>query len=308
MNDLGGRYRYRKPSGVLAGLALITGGLGGLSLGSAGIAGADGPQTVCGPSATLTPSTSPTVTAEPLTVPQYNGTDLSGVQISLKFTHTFGPELIVFGGTPVYTAAASGDNVLVEMSGPGLPALGPYVNTAPTSNAGFTGTGGTFSAGDPAPAVPAGLVAAADSDAISVETRLGQIDPSWNSLGFGLPQIVAAPWATAPAAVVTANDSAQLNSSEQTQSVTDFSDYEGTSSVSLSAAYFNAGLHSLGTGSGVAFGSTDSMSVEACATYTVLGAATPEAPSVLLLPASAGFVGLGAFLLIRRRRGKTSAV
>jgi hypothetical protein len=247
------------------------------------------------------------VTAEPLTVPQYNGS-VTAIQLSLQFTHTFGPELIVVGGNPVYTAAASGDNVLVEMSGPGLPALGPYVNTAPTSNAGFTSTGGTFSAGDPTPAVPAGLVAAADSDAISVETSSGQIDPSWNSLGFGLPHIVAAPWATAPAAVVTANDSAQLNSSEQTQSVTDFSDYEGTSSVSLSAAYFNAGLHSLGTGSGVALGSTDSMSVEACATYTVLGAPTPEAPSVLLLPASAGFVGLGAFLLIRRRRAKASEV
>ena len=46
----------------------------------------------------------------------------------------------------------------------------------------------------------------------------------------------------------------------------------------LSAAYFNAGLHSYGTGSNVAFGSTDSMSVQACATYTVFGAQTPRGP------------------------------
>lgn len=293
---------FRTPCGVLAGLAFITGGLGGLSIGSAGIAGADGPQTVCGPSTTLTPSTSPTVTAQSLTVPQYNGNNLTGVQLSLQFTHTFGPEFIVVGANPVYSAAASGDNVLVEMSGPGLPALGAYVNTAPTGNAGFTVSGSTFSAGDPSPALPTGLVAAADSDAVSVESSSGQIDPSWNSLGFGLPQTLATPWSPAPAAIVTANDSAELNSTEQTQSVTDFTDYEGTSSVSLSAAYLNGGLHSFGTGSNVAFGSTDSMTVEACATYTVLAAQTPEAPSVLLLPASAAMIGLGSVLVVRRRR------
>ena len=176
------------------------------------------------------------------------------------------------------------------------------MNTAPTDNAGFTYWGGTFSAGDPAPALPSGLVVAADSDAISVETSASQIDPSWNSLGFGPPQIVAAPWATEPAAVVTADDSSKLNSTEQTQPVTDLSDYEGTGSVSLSAAYFNAGLHSFGTGSNVAFGSADSMSVEACATYTVLAAATPEVPAALLLPASAAMVSFGSLLVIRRRR------
>jgi len=247
------------------------------------------------------------VTAEALTVPQYNGNDLTGIQLSLKFDFTFGPTIFEFPGeTPVYTAAASGDNVLVEMSGPGLPALGPFVNTAPTGNPGFTYTGGTFSAGDPTPAVPAGLVGSADSDAISVETSSGQIDPSWNSLGFGLPQILAAPWTTEPAAIVTQDDSAKLNSTEQTQSVTDFSDYEGTGSVALSAAYFNGALHSFGTGSNVAFGSTDSMSAEACATYTVLGAQTPEAPSVLLLPASAAMVGFGSLLVVRRRRRPSS--
>jgi hypothetical protein len=137
---------------------------------------------------------------------------------------------------------------------------------------------------------------------VSVENSSGEIDPSWNGLGFGLPQVLAAPWATEPAAVVTADDSATLNSSEQTQSVSDFSDYEGTGTVNLSAAYFNGGLHSFGTGSNVAFGSTDSMSVQACATYTVLGAQTPEVPSTLLLPASAAAVGLGAYLVVRRRR------
>jgi hypothetical protein len=302
MDRQGSQRSYRAQSGLLAGLALITGGLGGLSLGTAEIAGADGPQTVCGPSTTLTPSTSPTVTAEPITVPEYNGNNLTGVQLSLNFTHTFGPEYIVVGENPVYSAAASGDNVLVEMSGPGLPALGPYVNTAPTGNAGFTVSGDTFSSGDPSPALPTGLVAAADSDAVSVETSSGQIDPSWNSLGIGLPQILAAPWSSAPAAIVTANDSAQLNSAEQTQSVTDFTDYEGTGSVSLSGAYFNGGLHSFGTGSDVAFGSTESMSVEACATYTILAAQTPEAPSVLFLPASAAMVGFGSLLVVRRRR------
>ena len=35
-------------------------------------------------------------------------------------------------------------------------------------------------------------------------------------------------------------------------------------------------------------------------------AVTPEAPSVLLLPASAGLVGLGAFLLDRRRRARAT--
>ncbi len=243
------------------------------------------------------------MTAEPLTVPQYNGNDLTGVQLSLKITHTFGPSIFVFpGSVPVYTAAASGDNVLLEMSGPGLPALGPFVNTAPTGNAGFAVSGITFSAGDPAPALPSGLVAAANSDGISVETSSGGVDPSWNGLGFGLPQILAAPWATEPAAVVTADDSSKLNATEQTQSVADLSDYEGAGSVSLSAAYFNGGLHSFGTGSNVAFGSTDSMSVEACATYTVLGAATPEAPAAVLLPVSAALVGFGSLLVVRRRR------
>ena len=33
--------------------------------------------------------------------------------------------------------------------------------------------------------------------------------------------------------------------------------------------YFNAGGHSFGTGSDVGFGTTDSMSVVACATYSV---------------------------------------
>jgi hypothetical protein len=224
----------------------------------------------------------------------------------LKFTHTFGPSIFVIpGSTPSYAGAASGDNVLVEMSGPGLPALGPYVNTAPTGNAGFTGTGTTFSAGDPAPTLPSGLVASSDTDAIAVETGSGpsQIDPSWSTLGFGPPQTLAAPWPTQPATIVAADDSAALNANEQTESVTDFTDYEGTGSVPLSAAYFNAGLHSLGTGlSGAAIGSNEAMSVQACATYTVLGAQTPEVPSTVLLPVSAAAVGLGAYLVVRRRR------
>jgi hypothetical protein len=310
MNARRKQVRVRKLSGVLAATALMTTGLVGLSAGAPGVAGADGASTVCGPLTTLTPnanpippSTSPPpVTPESLTVPQYNGSDLTGVQLSLKFSHTFGPSMYEFPEeTPAYTAAASGDNVLVEMSGPGLPPLGSYVDTAPTGNAGFTYSGASFSAGDPAPALPTGLVASSDSDGIAVETSSGQVDPSWNGLGFGLPQILAAPWATEPAAIVTADDSATLNSTEQTQSVTDFSDYEGAGSVPLSAAYFNAGLHSYGTGSNVAFGSTDSMSVQACATYTVLGAQTPEAPSTLLLPGAAVLVGLGAFLVVRRR-------
>ena len=105
-----------------------------------------------------------------------------------------------------------------------------------------------------------------------------------------------------PPRSVTADDSSKLNSTEQTQPVTDLSDYEGTGSVSLSAAYFNAGMHSFGTGSNVAFGSADSMSVEACATYTVLAAETPEVPAALLLPASAAMVSFGSLLVIRRRR------
>jgi hypothetical protein len=188
------------------------------------------------------------------------------------------------------------------MSGPGLAPLGPYVNTAKTGNAGFTYSGGLFSAGDPAPALPSGLVASSNSDAVSVETSSGQIDPSWDGLGFGIPQVLASPWATEPTSVVTADDSATLNSAEQTQSLSDFSDYEGTGTVSLGAAYFNGGLHSFGTGSNVAFGSTDSMRVQACATYTSLGAQTPEVPSTLLLPASAAAVGLGVYLVVRRRR------
>ena len=71
--------------------------------------------------------------------------------------------------------------------------------------------------------------------------------------------------------------------------------------------YFNAGGHSFGTGSDVGFGATDSMSIVACATYSVLGAQTPEAPSALLLPASAAMVGLGALLVVRRR-SRSSAV
>ena len=101
---------------------------------------------------------------------------------------------------------------------------------------------------------------------------------------------------------MTANDGATLNSTEQTQTVSDLSDYEGTGNVSLSAAYFNGGLHSFGTGSNAFFGSNDTMSVEACATYTVLGAATPEAPSAILLPASAAMVGFGSLLVVRRRQ------
>ena len=300
---------------MLAGAALLTGGVAGLSLGTVGLAGADGPSTVCGPSTTLTPNTTsavppattPAVTPQSLTVPQYNGSDLTGVQLSLKFTHTFGPEVFQLGGA-TYSEAASGDNVLVEMSGPGLPALGSYVDTAPTSNAGFTVTGTTFTAGDPAPALPAGLVASSDSDAIAVDTGAGpgQIDPSWNTLGFGPAQTVAAPWPAPPTTVVAADDSAALNANEQTQSVTDLTDYEGTGTVSLSAAYFNAGLHSFGSGSNAFFGSNEAMSVQACATYTVLGAQTPEVPSTLLLPASAAAVGLGAYLVVRRRRLKVS--
>jgi hypothetical protein len=299
---MGRRLLTGKPSGALVSLALVTGALGSFSLGADGIAGADSPQTVCGPMTTLTPSASPTVTAEPLTVPQFNGSGLTGIKLSLKISHTFGPQIATTSGIPQYMAAGSGDNVLVEMSGPGLPALSPYINTAPTNNAGFVYLGGLFSTGDQVPTVPTGLVASANSDAVSAETGSGQIDPTWSGLGFGLPHIVGAPWLAAPASVVTADDSAQLNSTEQTQSVTDITDYEGTGSVSLSAAYFNAGLHSFGTGSGVSFGSTDSMSVQACATYTALVAQTPEAPFVLLLPASAAVLGAGGFVLVRRRK------
>ena len=155
------RDRCYKSSGVLIGLALIAGGLGGLSLGAAGSAGADTGGTDCGPSVTLTPSPSGTVAAQVLTVPQYNGSDLTGVQLSLQITHTFGPAIFEGSGV-VYSAAASGDNVLVEMTGPTLPPLGPYVNTAPTGNAGFTYSGGTFTAGDAAPALPTGLVAGSE--------------------------------------------------------------------------------------------------------------------------------------------------
>jgi hypothetical protein len=288
--------------------AAIASGMAGLIGEAAGTAAAAGsPSPVCGSITPLTASTSPNVTSNALTVPQYSGSDLAGVQLSLKFTHAFGPAMIVTGANPTYTDAGSGENVMVEMSGPGLPALGPYVNPAPTSNAGFTLTGTVFSAGDPAPTLPAGLVASSITDGVAVETAAGNVDPSWNALGYGSPQIVAAPWATYPQSVVTANDGAQLDTKEQTQTVSDLTDYEGTGSTSLSAAFFDNVGHSFGSGSQVAFGTNDSMSVQACATYTVLGAATPEVSSVILLPASAGVIGFGALFMVRRRAKASAA-
>ena len=156
------------------------------------------------------------------------------------------------------------------------------------------------------PALPAGLVASSDAYGVAVETTPGGL-VGLDSLGYGPVQTAAAPWPMYPHAVVTAGDSAKLNANEQAQTVTDASDDEGTGSVDLSAVYFNAGGHSFGTGSDVGFGTTDSMSVVACATYSVLGAQTPEAPSALLLPASAAMVGLGALLVVRRR-SRSSAV
>jgi len=85
-----------------------------------------------------------------------------------------------------------------------------------------------------------------------------------------------------------------------------FGVYTGTGNVAISAADYTT--DSVSSDSAGFNGASVPTSLSACVTYGVLGAQLPEAPSVLLIPASAAAVGLGAVLLVRRRNQHPSQV
>ena len=119
---------------------------------------------------------------------------------------------------------------------------------------------------------------------------------SWTALGYGFTTNASSP-ATAQGAV---NFGTPATASVPVGS---FGAYTGNGNVNVSAADYTIGTYS--SDSAGFTGGNVPTSLVACATYTVLGAATPEVPFALLLPASMAVIG-GAAVFIARRRRATS--
>ena len=119
---------------------------------------------------------------------------------------------------------------------------------------------------------------------------------SWTTLGFPFTPSSPSP-ATAQGTVTFTTGGGAIPSSS-------FPTYSGTGNVTINAADYSA--DTVSSDSAGFNGTSVTTSVAACVTYTVLGATTPEVPSTLLLPASAAAVGLGALLVVRRRRSRSN--
>jgi hypothetical protein len=285
----------RKVSGALLSASLLTGGLAGLSLGMAGTAGADnsGSQ-VCGPSLSISGAATATAPLA-LSLPQYNGTGtITAAALSLKVTESYQGSFLTSGGQS-YPGNGTNDFVgvssVLEGTGPGLGSLSPVTVGAIFKGGGPNG----FTAGDPAPTLPAGVATANGISADGVGTGT-PVPGSWTTLGF--------PFTPSSPSPATAQGTVTFTTAGGTIPLGSFPTYSGTGNVTINAADYSS--DSVSSDSAGFNGASVTTSVAACITYTVLQAETPEAPSILLLPASAAAVGFGAFLVVRRRRSKTN--
>jgi hypothetical protein len=275
-------------------LALAGAGAGvvGLIVATPTVAGADTPlQPVCGSSVSLTSADTATSPAT-LTVPQYNGAaTVTGVTISIQPTETYTGTFLNSQGQP-YAGTGTEDfvalNTVLEATAPGLSALSVVAPGAPTGGGPFN----SWTAGDPLPALPAGVAAAEAQTGAGVST--GSATPStWTALGYGFTTNSPAP-ATAQGTVTF------TNTATATVPVASFGSYTGSGNVNVSAADYSEGTYA--SDSAGFNGATVPTSLVACATYTVLGAATPEATNALLLPVAAAGIGGSAVFIARRRR------
>jgi MYXO-CTERM domain-containing protein len=261
-------------------------------------AGADTPlQPVCGASVALT-SNDTAASPATLSVPQYNGGDtLTGVTISIQPTETYAGEFLdppsyqPFPGTATIDFVAL--HTVLEATAPGLSAL-----TAVTPGVPANGSGpNSWTAGDPLPALPSGVAATEAASGAGVSTG-STTSPSWTALGYG--------FTTGSPAPATAQGTANFTTSATgTVPSTSFSSYAGAGNVSVSAADYSE--DTVSSDSSGATGATVTTSLVACATYTVLGAVTPEVPSAIMLPAAMASIGLAGFFVVRRRRRQAAA-
>jgi hypothetical protein len=183
-------------------------------------------------------------------------------------------------------------NTVLEATAPGLSALSAVTPGAPTGGTPFD----SWTAGDPLPALPAGVAAAEAQTGAGVST--GSTTPaSWTGLGYGFTTGSPAP-ATAQGTVTF------TKSATGTVPVASFGSYTGNGNVTVSAADYSEGTY--GSNSSGYTGASAPTTLVACATYTVLGAATREVPNALLLPISMAGVGGAAVFIARRRRQATA--
>jgi hypothetical protein len=144
---------------------------------------------------------------------------------------------------------------------------------APTGGGSFN----SWTAGDPLPALPAGVAAAEAQSGTGVST--GSATPSTSTaLGYGFTTDSPSP-ATAQGTVTF------TNTATAAVPVASFGSYTGSGNVNVSAADYSEGTYA--SDSAGFNGASVPTSLVACATYTVLGAATPEVPNALLLPVAA---------------------
>ena len=274
-------------------LASVGAGVVGLITVAPPAAGADAPQQpVCGPSVALT-SNDTSASPATLTVPQYNGGDtLTGVTLSIQPTETYSGAFLnssfqPFPGTATIDFVAL--HTVLEASAPGLSALTAVGPGAPANGSGPD----SWTAGDPLPALPSGVAAAEAASGAGVSTG-STTSPSWTALGYGFMTGSPAPATAQGTTNFTTSATADVPS-------TSFSSYTGAGNVSVSAADYSE--DTVSSDSSGFTGASVTTSLVACATYTVLGAATPEVPSAIMLPAAmAGIGGVGLFAARRRRR------
>jgi hypothetical protein len=228
-----------------------------------------------------------------LTVPQYNGGGtLTGVTISIQPTETYSGQFLdpssfqPFAGTATFDFVAL--HSVLEASGPGLSSLSAVTPGVPANGAPFD----SWTAGDPLPALPAGVAAAETNSGAGVST--GSVTPaSWTALGYGFTTGTSAPADASGTATFSTSATADVPDAS-------FGSYSGAGNVSLSAADY--GTTTVGSNSSGFTGAKVTTSLVACATYTALAAATPEVADVLLLPvAMAGVAGAAVFIARRRR-------
>jgi hypothetical protein len=276
----------------LLGAALVTAGLAGFTVGGAVAAGAtvtpDG-SPVCGPAMTITGLDTPSSPLG-LTVPQYNGSaTVSSAVLSIQVTESFQGSFLNGSGQP-YPGTGSNDFVgvssVLEATGPGLSALSRVTVGATFAGIGFN----SFTAGNPLPAFPSGVAGAEAQNADGVGTGTA-IPNTWTGLGF--------PFTPSSPSPATAKGTAIFTTSDASIPASNFGAYTGTGDVAISAADYST--DSVSSDSAGFNGASVPTSLVACVTYGVLGANLPEAPSVILIPASAAALALGAIVLVRRR-------
>jgi hypothetical protein len=155
----------------------------------------------------------------------------------------------------------------------------------------FAGIGfNSFTAGNPVPAFPSGVAGAEAQNAAGVGTGTA-IPNTWTGLGF--------PFTPSSPSPATAKGTSTFTAGDASIPASNFGAYTGTGNVAISAADYTT--DSVSSDSAGFNGASIPTSLSACVTYGVLGANLPEAPSVILIPASAAALALGAILLVRRR-------